>query len=136
MKTRIIELCRLERPIIEHGTHMLGRVEPAAALVDVSCLDFITALTQPNPARAGEVARCRSRAGRPFGANLTFLPAAPLADYSAYLKVMIESGRKVTESSKKAVMCRIFRSISASLSGGHIFLMELSRKFHPFLEPA
>jgi len=131
MKTHISELCRIESPIIQHGTHMLGRVEPDAALVDVSCPGFITALPQPNPARAGEIARCRTRAGRPFGANLTFPPAAPLADYPAYLKGIIESGRKVTESAKKAVMCRIYRNISASISGGHILLMELGRTFPP-----
>jgi nitronate monooxygenase len=118
MKTRIIELCRIEHPIIHYGTHMLGRVELAAAMVDVSSLDFMTALTQPTPARTGEIARCRTRAGRPFGAKLTFLPAAPLADYPAYLKVIIESGRKVTASAKKAVMCRIYRNISASVYGG------------------
>lgn len=118
MKTRIIELSRITHPVIQYGTHMLGRVECVAALVQVRCLDFVTALTQPNPARAGEIAQCRTRAGRPTGANLTFLPAAPLADYPAYLKAIIESGRKVTESAKKAVMCRIYGNISASISGG------------------
>jgi nitronate monooxygenase len=131
MKTRIIELCRIEHPIIHYGTHMLGRVELAAAMVDVSSLDFMTALTQPTPARTGEIARCRTRAGRPFGAKLTFLPAAPLADYPAYLKGL---GRKVTESAKKAVMCMICRNISACVSGGHILLMEIGRTFHPFLK--
>jgi nitronate monooxygenase len=136
MKTRSIELCRMEQTMAQDETHMLGRVDLAAALVDASCLDFITAPTHPNPAHAGEFARSRTRTGRPLGANLTFLPAAPLADYPAYLNVIIESGRKVAETATKAALCRIYRSISASISGGHMLLMEIGRTFHPPLEPA
>ena len=136
MNTRSIELCRIEHPIVQDGTQVLRRVDLAADLVDVSCLDFIIALTQPNPAHAGELARCRTRTGRPLGANLAFLPAAPLADYPAYLNVIIESGRKVAETATKAALCRIYRSISASISGGHLLLMEIGKTFHPPLEPA
>jgi NAD(P)H-dependent flavin oxidoreductase YrpB (nitropropane dioxygenase family) len=135
MNTRMIELCRIKHPFIQYGTHRLGRIRLAAVLVDVNCLDSITALTQPNPARAGEIARCRTRAGGPFGANLTFHPADPLADYPPYLKGIIEIGRKVAESAKNAVVCRIYRNISAAISGGHILFMEIGRTFHPFLEP-
>jgi len=122
--------------MVQDGTHMLGRVDLAAALVDVSRLHFIPALTQPNPAHPGKFPRSRMRTGRPLGANLAFLPAAPLADYPAYLNVIIESGRKVAETATKAALCRIYRSISASISGGHMLLMEIGRTFHPPLEPA
>ena len=74
MKTRIIEPRRMTHPIIQYGTHMLGRGGLAA---DGSCMDFNTALTQPNPAQASEIARCRTPASEPFWRNPNFSSRSP-----------------------------------------------------------
>ena len=43
-------------------------------------LGFITALTQPTPEDlAKEIARCREMTDKPFGVNLTILPAITAA---------------------------------------------------------
>lgn len=56
-------------------------------------LGIITALTQPTPAAlAAEIARCRGMTDKPFGVNLTFLPARTPSDYAGYVRAIIEGG--------------------------------------------
>ena len=53
---------------------------------------FITALTQPTPEDlAKEIARCRDLTDKPFGVNLTILPAIKPPPYAEYRQAIIES---------------------------------------------
>jgi len=98
MKTRITELFGIERPIIQGGMHYVGFAELAAAVSNAGGLGIITALTQPNPARlAAEIAKARALTDKPFGVNLTFLPAVNSPDYPGYIDAIIEGGVKVVE---------------------------------------
>ena len=98
MKTRITELFGIERPIIQGGMHYVGFAELAAAVSNAGGLGIITALTQPSPARlAAEIAKARSMTDKPFGVNLTFLPAVNAPDYPGYIDAIIEGGVKVVE---------------------------------------
>jgi NAD(P)H-dependent flavin oxidoreductase YrpB (nitropropane dioxygenase family) len=98
MKTRITELFGIERPIIQGGMHYVGFAELAAAVSNAGGLGIITALTQPSPARlAAEIARARTLTNKPFGVNLTFLPAVNSPDYPGYIDAIIEGGVKVVE---------------------------------------
>ena len=98
MKTRITELFGIERPIIQGGMHYVGFAELAAAVSNAGGLGIITALTQPSPARlAAEIARARTLTNKPFGVNLTFLPAVSSPDYPGYIDAIIEGGVKVVE---------------------------------------
>jgi len=78
MKTKITELFGIEHPVIQGGMHFVGLAEMAAAVSNAGGLGIITALTQPTPDDlAKEIARCREMTDKPFGVNLTILPALP-----------------------------------------------------------
>ncbi len=98
MKTRITELFGIEHPIIQGGMHYVGYAQLAAAVSNAGGLGLITALTQKTPALlAQEIARCREMTDKPFGVNLTFLPAVNAPDYPGYVKAIIEGGVKIVE---------------------------------------
>src|SRR5436190_11642793 len=98
MKTRITELFGIEHPIIQGGMHYVGFAEMAAAVSAAGGLGIITGLTQRTPeALANEIGRCREMTNRPFGVNLTFLPALTPPDYPGYIREIIDGGIKVVE---------------------------------------
>jgi nitronate monooxygenase len=98
MRTRITELFGIEHPILQGGMHYVGFAEMAAAVSNAGGLGIITGLTQGTPENlAREIARCREMTDKPFGVNLTFLPAVTPPDYPGFVKTIIESGVKVVE---------------------------------------
>jgi NAD(P)H-dependent flavin oxidoreductase YrpB (nitropropane dioxygenase family) len=98
MKTRITELFGIEHPIIQGGMHYVGFAELAAAVSNAGGLGIITGLTQRTPdALADEIRRCRDLTDKPFGVNLTFLPAVTPPDYPGYIRAIIEGGVKIVE---------------------------------------
>ncbi len=98
MKTRITELFGIEHPIIQGGMHFVGLAELAAAVSNAGGLGIITGLTQGTPEKlAKEIARCREMTDKPFGVNMTFLPALTPPDYPGLFEAVIESGVKVVE---------------------------------------
>jgi nitronate monooxygenase len=98
MKTQITELFGIEHPIIQGGMHYVGFAELAAAVSNAGGLGIITALTQPSPeALAGEIRRCQDMTDKPFGVNLTFLPARNPPDYPGYVRAIIDGGVKIVE---------------------------------------
>ncbi len=98
MKTQITELFGIEHPIIQGGMHYVGLAELAAAVSNAGGLGILTALTQPSPEDlAREIKRCRDMTDKPFGVNLTFLPARNPPDYPGYIKAVIDGGIKVVE---------------------------------------
>jgi len=98
MKTKITELFGIEHPIIQGGMHYVGFAELAAAVSNAGGLGIITGLTQQSADDlANEIARCKDMTDKPFGVNLTFLPALTPPDYPAYAKAIVEGGVKVVE---------------------------------------
>jgi nitronate monooxygenase len=98
MKTRITELFGIEHPIIQGGMHYVGFAEMAAAVSQAGGLGIITGLTQGSPENlAREIARCRQMTAKPFGVNLTFLPALTPPDYPGYIRAIVEGGVKIVE---------------------------------------
>jgi len=98
MKTRITEMFGIQHPILQGGMHYVGFAEMAAAVSNAGGLGIITGLTQrTGEDLAREIARCREMTDKPFGVNLTFLPAVNQPDYPAYVKAIIEGGVKVVE---------------------------------------
>ncbi|MBU1376907.1 MAG: nitronate monooxygenase family protein [Alphaproteobacteria bacterium] len=98
MKTRITELFGIEHPIVQGGMHFVGLAEMAAAVSNAGGLGIITGLTQRTPELlAKEIARCKEMTDKPFGVNLTFLPAMNQPDYPGYVKAIIDSGVKAVE---------------------------------------
>jgi nitronate monooxygenase len=98
MKTRITEMLGIEHPIIQGGMHFVGFAELAAAVSNAGGLGIITGLTQSTPELlAKEIARCREMTDKPFGVNLTFLPAFAKPPYPEYIRAIIEGGVKIVE---------------------------------------
>jgi nitronate monooxygenase len=98
MKTRITELFGIEHPIIQGGMHFVGFAEMASAVSNAGGLGIITGLTLGTPEKlAAEIARCQEMTDKPFGVNMTFLPALTPPDYPGLFKVIVESGVKAVE---------------------------------------
>lgn len=98
MKTRITELFGIRYPIVQGGMHHVGKAELAAAVSEAGGLGVLTALTQRTPADlAAEIDRCRAMTNKPFGVNLTFLPAVNAPDYPGYISVVLDRGVPVVE---------------------------------------
>jgi nitronate monooxygenase len=98
LKTRFTELFGIEHPVVQGGMQWVGRAELVAAVANGGGLGFITALTQPTPEKlTEEIARCRSLTDKPFGVNLTILPAIKPPPYAEYRQAIIEAGIKIVE---------------------------------------
>jgi len=103
MKTKITELFNIEHPVIQGGMHYVGFAELAAAVSNAGGLGIITGLTQKTPEDlAREIARCKEMTDKPFGVNLTFLPAFTAPDYPGYVKAIIEGGVKIVETAGRS----------------------------------
>jgi len=98
MRTRVTELLGIQYPIIQGGMQWVGTAELASAVANAGGLGILTALTQPTPDELRlEIQRCRGMTDRPFGVNLTILPAITPPPYAEYLRAIIESGIKIVE---------------------------------------
>ncbi|KAJ3073186.1 hypothetical protein HK102_006057 [Quaeritorhiza haematococci] len=98
IRTKLTELVGIEHPIVQGGMQWVGTAELASAVSNAGALGILTALTQPTPEHLRkEIARCRTMTNKPFGVNLTILPAINPPPYEEYAKVIIESGIKVVE---------------------------------------
>lgn len=98
MRTRVTELLGTRYPIIQGGMQWVGTAELASAVSNAGALGILTALTQPTPEDLRkEIERCRTMTDRPFGVNLTILPAITPPPYAEYLQVIMDSGVKIVE---------------------------------------
>ncbi len=98
LKTRFTEMFGVEHPIAQGGMQWVGKAELVSAVANAGALGFITALTQPTPNDlAKEIARTRTMTDKPFGVNLTILPAINPPPYAEYRAAIIDSGIKIVE---------------------------------------
>ena len=98
IKTRITELLGIQHPIVQGGMMGVGIAEMASAVSNAGGLGILTALTQPTPEDlTKEIARCREMTDKPFGVNLTILPAIKPPPYAEYAAAAAEAGIKIIE---------------------------------------
>ncbi|WGM40398.1 nitronate monooxygenase family protein [Caulobacter sp. NIBR1757] len=98
IRTRFTELFGVEHPIAQGGMQWVGKAELVAAVANAGALGFITALTQPTPEDlAREIQRTKDLTDKPFGVNLTILPAIKPPPYAEYRAAIIESGITMVE---------------------------------------
>ena len=98
MRTRFTELFGIAHPVVQGGMQWVGRAPLVAAVANAGALGFITALTQPTPEDLRtEIRRARELTDRPFGVNLTILPAITSPPYAEYRQVIIDEGVPVVE---------------------------------------
>ncbi len=98
MKTRITELLGTEYPIVQGGMMWVGTADLAAAVSNAGGLGVITALNHPTAEELGkEIKRCRQMTTKPFGVNITVLPAITPPPYEEYVRTIIAGGVKIVE---------------------------------------
>lgn len=98
IKTRFTETFGIEHPIVQGGMQWVGYAEMVAPVANAGGLGFLTALTQPTPEDlAKEIARTREMTDKPFGVNLTILPAINPPPYAEYRDAIIQGGIKIVE---------------------------------------
>jgi NAD(P)H-dependent flavin oxidoreductase YrpB (nitropropane dioxygenase family) len=98
LRTRFTEMLGIEHPIVQGGMMWVGRAELASAVSNAGGLGILTALTQPTPDDLRrEIDRCRTMTDKPFGVNLTILPAVTPPPYAEYRRAIIESGIRIVE---------------------------------------
>jgi nitronate monooxygenase len=103
VKTAITEMFDIEHPIIQGGMHYVGFAELTAAVSNAGGLGIITGLTQRTPELlAKEIARCHDMTDKPFGVNLTFLPAFSAPPYPEYIAAIREGGVKIVETAGRS----------------------------------
>ncbi|CAN5263479.1 nitronate monooxygenase family protein [soil metagenome] len=103
MRTAITDLFGIEHPIVQGGMHYVGFAELAAAVSNAGGLGIITGLTQRTPENlAKEIARCHDMTDKPFGVNLTFLPAFDAPPYPEYIAAIREGGIKIVETAGRS----------------------------------
>src|SRR5947209_6428876 len=103
MRTAITEMFGIKHPIIQGGMHYVGFAELAAAVSNAGGLGIITGLTQRTPELlAKEIAKCHDMTDRPFGVNLTFLPAFTTPPYPEYIAAIREGGIKIVETAGRS----------------------------------
>jgi NADH:quinone reductase (non-electrogenic) len=103
VKTAITEMFGIEHPIIQGGMHFVGFAELASAVSNAGGLGIITGLTQKTPELlAKEIARCHGMTDKPFGVNLTFLPAFSAPPYPEYIRAIVEGGIKIVETAGRS----------------------------------
>ncbi len=103
MKTRITDLFGIQHPVIQGGMHYVGLAELASAVSNAGGLGMITALTLPTPDDLlKEINRCHEMTDRPFGVNLTFLPAFTAPPYPEYIQAIADGGIKIVETAGRS----------------------------------
>ncbi|CAD0047169.1 unnamed protein product [Aureobasidium pullulans] len=97
-KTALTRKLGIKVPVVQGGMMWVGYAELASAVSNAGGLGILTALTQPTPEDLRkEIRRCRKMTSKPFGVNLTLLPALQPPDYPAYARVIIEEGIRIVE---------------------------------------
>ena len=96
--TRITRLLGIDYPVLQGGMRWAARAKLAAAVGNAGGMGFISAHTQPTAADlAREIREVRELTGKPFGVNLTLLPANTGFDYDGYVRVIVENGVAAVE---------------------------------------
>lgn len=91
LKTALTEMLGIRHPIIQGGMQHVGIAEMAAAVSNAGGLGILTGLSQPTPEDLrAEIRRLRTMTDKPFGVNLTILPALIPADYDSYIQVIAD----------------------------------------------
>ncbi|RMZ77209.1 hypothetical protein DV738_g4519, partial [Chaetothyriales sp. CBS 135597] len=96
--TPLTRILGIKIPVVQGGLQWVAYAELAAAVSNAGGLGIINALTQPDPeSLRKEIRKTRSLTDKPFGVNITLLPALNTPDYPAFTRTIIEEGVKIVE---------------------------------------
>jgi len=99
-KTRVTEMLGIEHPIIMGGMGTIGNAELVAAVSNAGGLGILGSITYTTGEELRqEIRRTRALTNKPFGVNITRLPAVHECPWQEFVKVVVEEGVPVLESS-------------------------------------
>jgi len=99
-KTRVTEMLGIEYPIIAGPMGNISLAGLVSAVSNAGGLGILVATTHPTPKELREeIKKTKSMTDKPFGVNITLLPAAQPIDYEAYVNAAIEEGVDIIETS-------------------------------------
>ena len=98
VRTRVTEMLGIQYPIIQGGMAWLGLAELVAAVSNAGGLGIIGSVTFPTPEELrNEIRRTKELTDKPFGVNITLLPAMRELPNDGYVQVVVEEGVPVVE---------------------------------------
>ena len=91
ISTKLTRALGIKHPLIQGGMHYVGYAPLVAAVSNAGGIGLVTALTQPSPEELQkEIRKTKSLTLKPFGVNLTLLPALKPPNYNDYADVVEE----------------------------------------------
>lgn len=109
LRTKLTELCGIEHPLVQGGMHHVGFAEMAAAVSNAGGLGIITSITitqkYPEDEIGGlrrEIQKCRTLTDKPFGVNVTLLPAIGKSDMPGIIQCIIDEKITVVETAGRS----------------------------------
>ena len=103
LNTRITEMLGIQRPILSGAMQWLAKAELVAAVSNAGGLGVMSSATFPTAEDLrAEIRKCKALTDKPFAVNLTLMPSLAPPDYPAYVKVCIEEGIRIMETSGRA----------------------------------
>jgi NAD(P)H-dependent flavin oxidoreductase YrpB (nitropropane dioxygenase family) len=96
--TALTRMLGIRVPVVQGGLQWVAYAELAAAVSNAGGLGIINALTQPDADNLrAEIKKTRSLTDKPFGVNITLLPALNPPDYPSFVRVIIEEKIQIVE---------------------------------------
>ncbi|KAH7126798.1 putative 2-nitropropane dioxygenase family oxidoreductase [Dendryphion nanum] len=96
--TALTRILGIRVPVVQGGLQWVAYAELAAAVSNAGGLGIINALTQPDAdSLRAEIKKTRSLTDKPFGVNITLLPALNPPDYPSFVRVIIEEKIRIVE---------------------------------------
>lgn len=100
IKTAVTEKLGIKYPIFQGGMAWIVNAEMVAAVANAGGLGILPSGTCADAdALRSELKRIKELTDKPYAVNFTFMPSLASVDYPAYLKVCIEEGVKIIETS-------------------------------------
>ncbi|KAF8635796.1 hypothetical protein AX15_000003 [Amanita polypyramis BW_CC] len=96
--TPLTKLLGIRVPVVQSGMQWVALPSLVAAVSEAGGLGILSALTQPSPdALRSAIRETRKLTSKPFGVNITTLPAISPPDYAAYARAAVEEGVRIFE---------------------------------------
>ena len=103
LSTKITEMFGIERPILSGAMQWLAKAELVAAVSNAGALGVMSSASfKDAEALREEIRKCKALTDKPFAVNLTLMPSLAPPDYPSYVKVCIEEGIRIMETSGRA----------------------------------
>lgn len=100
IRTKVTEMLGIKYPIVSGGMQWIANAGLVAAVSEAGGLGIMASSTCPTAEDLRtEIRKVKALTDKPFAVNLTFMPSRVMPDYDGYIRVCVEEGVKVMETS-------------------------------------